>query len=296
MAIFVKDLCPVCGCRRFRDFGEARQGGAPVRVPDGSRIVACRDCRLIYVNPMPHWSGEEMALLYDDSYFLHLKADERAQWLRMRRDVIPKKRFARIAPHIRAGARSLLEIGAGENAFMCRHLMRQGWRCAAQEPSPLYAEKLREISGLAVETKDITELDGEYSLIFADSVLEHTPAPVNYYKKLAGLLAEGGVLYTVSPSEYSLYNFLRSRAAGAPRYIAPYEQPYHLVGFTKKALQICAKESGLRLAFYRKYNDYMAFQTIHSNKHAAAKYPLALMFALAQAAGLGTNGEALFRK
>ncbi|MCL1862277.1 MAG: class I SAM-dependent methyltransferase [Defluviitaleaceae bacterium] len=291
--------CPVCEHKDFDTIGMLNEKNPPVSIPKGSAIVSCKFCRLIYVNPMPHWDKDDYAKLYDSTYFTHLSTEKNKKWLNMRENVIPKKRFEIIKSHLKTNECKLLEIGAGEFAFMCRYMAKQGWEITAQEPGEAFYEKLQKINGLKIETADITDLEGEYSVIFADSVLEHVPDPVAYYKKLSELLAVGGVLYTVSPNERSTYNVLLNMAKGkdeSPSYISPYKPPYHLTGFTKKSLQILAKKSGLTLASYKKAEDFMAFHTLNSGKNAAIKYPLALVYKLSQWVGLGTNGEALFIK
>ena len=185
---------------------------------------------------------------------------------------------------------------------MCQYLLDKGWDITAQEPSELFQDKLRVIKNLKVETCDIMELNGEgsYSFIYADSVLEHIPDPVLHFKKLASLLAPGGVLYTISPNEYSLFNFILNIKAkiknDTPHYISPYKPPYHLIGFTKKSFKFMAAKSGLELTQYKKWHDYMAYHTLNSDLNPLIKLPVALVFALADKLGIGTNGEALFRK
>ena len=301
MASYVKDECPVCESGAHDIIGQINEKAPPVPVPSGSAVVTCKNCRLIYVNPMPHWDSDDFARLYDDTYFSHMKSQAQKKWLQVRQNVVPHRRFGRIAPQIKADGQKLLEIGAGEYAFMCRHLVAKGWDVTAQEPG-VFGAKLREIDGLKVETAGVKELDaqGAYSLIFADSVLEHVPDPVVYYRKLASLLAPGGVLYTVSPNERSVYNFLSNliakRKGASPHYIAPYTEPYHLIGYTKKSLGILGEKSGLSLVRYKKADDYMAFHTLNSARSAPVKYPLALLYAMSQSVGLGTNAEALFVK
>ena len=205
MTTYKKDECPVCGQTKYAVIGKIKDENPPVSIPEGSATVRCKNCRLIYVNPMPYWDDDDFTKLYNDEYFQHLKED--AKWYNERKNVIPQKRFRRIEPKIKSDKRKLLEIGAGENAFMCRYLMSKGWDVTAQEPSSAFAEKLRKIDGIKIDTAAVKDLEGEYSLIYADSVLEHVPNPVEYYLKLAELLAPGGVLYTISPNEYSTYNF-----------------------------------------------------------------------------------------
>jgi SAM-dependent methyltransferase len=302
MATYIKDECPVCGSAEYGVIGKITDKNPPVKIPEGSAVVKCGGCRLIYANPMPYWDSGDYAALYDESYFSHLKSDGQKKWLDKRENIIPAKRFGRIAKKINPGSKKMLEIGAGEYAFMCRYLIAKGWEASAQEPGESFAGKLRGIEGLSVETRGIKELDGSglYSFIFADSVLEHVPDPGAYYKKLAELLAPDGLLYTVSPNEYSMYNFLhnrgRKRKGLTPHYIAPYTQPYHLLGFTKKSLKILGEKSGLRLISYKKSGDYMAFHALNSTRSALVKLPLALIYAVSQLLGKGTNGEAVFVK
>lgn len=292
MATYVKDECPVCASGAYNIISTVNEAAPPVQIPENSVIAECKGCRLIYVNPMPFWNADDYSRLYDETYFAHFETDAKKNWLDVRKNIIPKKRFGRILPRLATGKKKMLEIGAGQYAFMSRFLLAQGWDVTAQEPSELFCEKLRAVENLKIENREVKDLTGvgDYSLIFADSVLEHVPDPINYYRKFADLLTDGGVLYTVSPNEISTYNFIFKQ------YIAPYRQPYHLTGFSKKSLQILAKKSGLELVSYKKIDDYMAFHALNSNRSAAVRYPMALLYAASQAVGLGTNGEALFLK
>jgi SAM-dependent methyltransferase len=300
MPVYKKVSCPVCDCPEKINIGPVNGGNTPVRIPDDSKIVICKKCRLIYVTPMPYWSGEDFGRLYNETYFSIDKSKE--QWMNIRQNENPPMRFEFIKPYIKSEAKKMLEIGAGEFAFMCRFLRDKGWDITAQEPSVFFQDKLRAIENLKTETCGITELTGEgsYSFIYADSVLEHIPDPVPHYRKLASLLAPGGILYTVSPNEYSMLNFLlniKAKLKGdTPHYISPYKPPYHLIGFTKKSLKILAAKSGLELVHYKKWHDYMAAYTLNGGLNPLIKFPAALLFALSQKLGMGTNGEALFRK
>lgn len=304
MATYVSNKCPVCECGRYNKIGNVNEADPPVPIASDSAIVNCKNCRLIYVNPMPYWSSDDFVKLYDRTYFLDLRTDTKKQWLDIRKNHNPQMRFELIEPYIKSDKRRMLEIGAGEFAYMCQYLADKDWDVTAQEPSAAYQEKLNAIGigDIKVEPHGIMELEGEglYSLIYADSVLEHVPDPVPYYKKLANLLAPGGVLYTVSPNEYSMYNFILNFSAKAksntPHYIAPYKQPYHLIGFTKKSLEILGDKSGLNLVSYKKINDYMAYNMLTSRHSPYIKYPAAAVFALSQKLGMGTNGEAMFIK
>jgi 2-polyprenyl-3-methyl-5-hydroxy-6-metoxy-1,4-benzoquinol methylase len=302
MATYVKDKCPVCEHNKHNVIGEIRKNNSPVSIPDGSSIVACKQCRLIFVNPIPRWDADDFAKLYNEDYFTFLESDDQKKWFDIRERVNPRKRYDRASRRIESKQKKMLEIGAGEYAFMSRFMISNGWDVTAQEPGVEFAKKLRLIPGLKLETRDILELDEsqKYSFIFADSVLEHVSNPVEYVKKLSNLLCPGGVFYNVSPNEYSMYNFIMNVVARMkgdnPHYIAPYKQPYHILGFTKKSLRILGEKSGLTLHSYKKIDDYQAFHVLNSKKSAVIKYPVALLCAISQGIGWGTNGESLFIK
>ena len=301
MATYVKDECPVCGYSKYSIFGTVKESDPPVPIVDGSVIVKCKNCHLVYVNPMPHWDSEDFSILYSGEYFSDFNSDEQKEWFDIRRNINPKKRFANICQYLKSTKNKMLEIGGGEYGFMGQYLMGKGWDVTIQEPSEAFFDKLHGL-GLKVETRSILELETEdqFSLIYADSVLEHVPNPILYYEKLTNLLVPGGILYTISPNEYSMYNFLMGFMAKvnhkSPPYISPYRAPYHLTGFTKKSLKILAQKSGLELCCYKKMDDYMAFHAVRSKRHAFVRYPSALLFAISQILGLGTNGEAVFVK
>lgn len=299
MPVYKKTNCPVCDCPEYIKIGNINEKNPPVQVPSDSAIVSCKNCRLIYVSPMPFWDAEDFNRLYNPSYFLTTKSQE--QWMDIRQNRNPRIRFEFIKPYLKSDVKKLLEIGAGEFAFMCQYLRDKSWDVTAQEPSMAFQDKLCAIKNIKVEICDIMELPEEnsYSLIYADSVLEHVPNPVLYYNKLASLLVPGGVLYTVSPNEYSAFNFImniRAKVKGdTPHYISPYKPPYHLLGFSKKSLKLLANKSGLEYVQYKKWHDYTAYHVLTSKFNPLIKYPAAFVFALFDKLGIGTNGEALFR-
>jgi len=303
MPKYTKNGCPACGCKNYLVFGTIQHPPhlSEFNIPEGSVIVRCRECRLIYVDPMPHWDSEDFAKLYDITYFSNMEDEKQKKWMDIRENINPQKRFASCSRYIKSNKNKMLEIGAGEYGFMCRFLASVGWDVTAQEPGLGFKDSLTS-KGIRVETKGVMDLDGdgEFSFIFADSVLEHVPNPVEYFAKLKNLLAPGGVFYTISPNEYSMYNFLfnliAKRKGNTPHYIAPYESPYHLLGFTKKSYQILAEKCGLHLISYRKIDDYQAFHVLNTNHSALIKYPFALLLVISQSIGLGTNGEAMFIK
>lgn len=300
MPVYKKINCPVCDCPEYNKIGKINLKDTRVPVFPDSAIVSCKNCRLIYVSPMPFWDKEDFKKMYDQFYFTSVKSNDK--WMDIRQNRNPLFRFEFIEQFLKTDVKELLEIGAGEFAFMCQLLKDKGWNVTAQEPSLEFRNKLRTIKDINVEACDIMDLPGDrsYSLIYADSVLEHVPDPVSYYLKLADLLVPGGVLYTVSPNEYSAFNFfenIKAKIKGdTSPYICPYNYSYHLLGFTKKSLKLLANKSGLEFVLYKKWRDFVAFHILAGKSNPLIKFPKAFIYALFDKLGMGTNGEALFRK
>jgi len=132
MASYVKDECPVCKRKEYKIIGKINDKEPPVFIPDDSAIVKCKSCGLIYVNPMPYWDKSDYEKLYNDTYFSHFEADKLKKWIEIRKNVIPRKRFDKIRMEITSSKRKMLEIGAGEHAFMSKYLIDKGWDITTQ--------------------------------------------------------------------------------------------------------------------------------------------------------------------
>ena len=294
--------CPVCKSGKFRNIGNVNADLKGITIPNDSAIVRCLDCALIYVNPMPFWTKMDFSFLYDEKYFDTASSNSQKKWLQIREHENIEKRFSRIKKYLQSEKKSLLEVGSGVYAFMCKYLIKSGWNVTAQEPSEEISKQLkRSFPEMKISTDDFILFpeNTKYSLIYADSVFEHVPNPMVYVNKCASLLEKGGILYFISPNEHSLINYLLTmlnRVRGkSVHYLSPYKSPYHLIGFSKKSLEILARESGLQLITYIKRYDYMWFHIIEQKKNFL-KYPIALFLYLIDRFGWGYNLEIILQK
>ena len=299
MPAFITNQCPVCESHNYSVIGKADLGTIELaNKPDKSEIVKCKNCKTIYVNPFPVWDIEDFAILYNNDYFP--PADN---WTEMREHVNTKRRFERIKKFLDTTEnKNLLEFGAGIQAFMAKYLSKQGWKIDIQEPSEDFSKTLKEIyPQFTVITSNFLDINTQkkYSLIYADSVLEHVHNPVEYIHKSAQMLSPGGILYLVFPHEHSLKNWgrtLLSKIKGNPvGYLAPYKNPYHLIGFSRKGIKIMAEKAGLQLLKHIKCEDYEYFHFLNRKK-GLLKYPVACILYLADLIGWGTNQEIVLKK
>jgi len=302
MPEFKNDTCPVCSKNDYKIIGKPDFGNIKIEKPKNTNIVKCKNCDTIYVNPMPVWSKDDFELLYDSEYFSGDDEIEKG-WFNIRENVNTKIRYEIIKKHIRTDKKSILELGSGVYAFMCKYLLRagEGWKISAQEPSNALASILKKDNpSFDIITTNFLDFPDtkKYSLIFADSVFEHVPNPVDYFKKSYELLEDGGILYFISPNEHSFINFIRTLRnkikGGNVHYISPYVLPYHLIGYSKKGVKILAEKSGLELLEYVKKYDYFWYQA--KNGKNPLRYIKVIVYWLMDAIGYGMNLEIVLRK
>jgi SAM-dependent methyltransferase len=298
MPRWVHGICPVCASHRFRVLGRVDPQHCRLPPPPGSCIAVCADCDLVRVEPMPHWSDADLQLIYDDGYFPTYSA----AWERRRMHDIPARRLRCIEKHVRPpGRRSLLEIGAGVQAFMCGYAATRGWDVAAQEPSHHFAAELqRRRPDLPVFGGPFLDLDipRRWSVVYADSVLEHIPDPLPYFEKAAQLLEPGGLLYFVSPNERSLANrfatWRQRRTTQVASELCPYFGSFHLIGYSRRAVETLAGRAGLQLVRFECRHDYAWLFALQS-RTGLRRWPHAAAAWLVDRIGLGSNLELVLR-
>lgn len=301
MPSFSENTCPVCGSQHFLSIGPSSLGDLPIE-KRATSVVKCRDCDSYYANPMPHWTREDFEVLYGHDYFGGGSA-ESSHEVEIRMQNV-RFRFSQVLRHIRNDRKSVLEVGAGIQAYMAKYLLEKGWSSVtAQEPSSAISGILkRNTPKLEVITDDLLRLASRsYALVYADSVLEHTPAPLDYVRKIATLLEPGGVAYFVVPNEHSFFNFVitlanRVRGRSSVKYLCPYTDSYHLIGFSEKGIRKLAEQSGLELAMHFRKRDLSWARFTHMDWPLLIKYPSALVFSLADFLGYGCNQEFVLRK
>jgi len=243
--------CVACGCERQKDTGRlrppARAGLSIERFAD-RRVVSCRRCGLLSVRPPLALTAEDCRQMYDGGYFVW----GGPLWARCEAREI-RQRLARLLA-LRPGARTFLDVGCGRGAAM-REAGRLGLRAVGQEVSDNRAADAR---GCGFFLGELAEMAGQerhrgaFDLVYMNSILEHVPDPAGLLASARRLIRPGGALYVGVPNEASL----RKRAQGLLRKalsgpgvaarIAPLRPPYHLWGFSPRALDALLRRAGFR--------------------------------------------------
>lgn len=181
-------VCPGCG----RDDAEERF------LKEGFRIVRCRVCGLVYVNP--RLSLDALGRMYNAQtisrmqYYVQTAEDDGPSF----------RRRLRMLGRVRSPGR-LLDIGCGPGTFLA--LAREaGWAARGVDINAASVAHCRE-RGLDAVAGPFPhpELAGQsFDAIVLNDVLEHLPDPRGAIAAVHHLLASGGVVFISTPDIGSL--------------------------------------------------------------------------------------------
>jgi len=232
-----------------------RRGGAAHRAHAGveCEIWRCSGCSLIFPNPMPiPVNGIEQHYNLDaDKYFEHHQQDNKQQSAR---------HLLAQAEELFSGKGRLLDIGAGRGELLT--VARDaGWDVTGIEPSARFAEYATSVSGLRVRMEPLEACkfpDGSFDCVILSGVLEHLYNPNETVAEIARILAVNGALYIDVPNERGLYFkagnlYQKLRGRDWVVNLAPTFSPYHVFGFSPRALRALLAKHGLTPVRWRVY-------------------------------------------
>ncbi len=193
--------CPNCGKNDFtvlfesnmRD-GDFQEGVDTVyMLPGGKygRHVECRNCRLIYVNPIEN----EGRINQDYSKMESIDAPV----MRGSRLRAAKSQLQLLKKH--TSGTNLLDIGCGEGFFLFS-ASKAGYVTKGVELSQDAAAYARKEFGLDVEAKPFEELhfpENHFDVVTLWQVLEHVPYPLMILKEVHRILKPGGLVAVSTP-------------------------------------------------------------------------------------------------
>jgi SAM-dependent methyltransferase len=288
--IWREQQCPICARTNPRLVG--RRGGAAHRLGLGvtSFIYRCRGCGLIFPNPMPVPSniGEH----YGDAeeYFVEHSFDGKLAG------------YERVLDSLAAlGAKPgrLLDIGAGRGELLRAALMR-GWDAVGLEPAPDFARVARQCSGAVIVEAKLEERpfpEHSFDAVTLGAVLEHVFNPVELLTEINRVLRPGGMLWLDVPNEAGMFYMLgnlyqRLRLRDWVVNLSPTFPPYHVFGFTPRALRALLLSTGFRVAKLKTYATRAVIETHESPVPGYLRRPVGWMLRLGELTGAGTYMDA----
>ncbi len=199
------------------------------------RVLRCRGCGFGYAEPFVGGDATFYGLAYHRT---HYPADKWEHRLTLQALAAGPAR-----------PRSLLEVGAGDGAFL-RRLSSGAFRpedVFATEFSDYGRRAIRDL-GVRCEAIDVRALpnehDGRYDVLCLFQVLEHLDRPDAVFQRLAALARGGASLFVGVPNDQRVDFFERHGALlDMP--------PNHLSRWTREALRLFGARHGWRLAEHR---------------------------------------------
>jgi SAM-dependent methyltransferase len=184
--------CPACASPRI---GVLDAFPIP-KTPGGRRLAlisGCRDCGVLFVNPLPTPGQLERYYSEDGTW-----ASRQAERVKApvtasgpRRPDRLMSALERYVPQIATSPGRVLDYGCGDGKFLNR-LKARGWKTFGIEPSGDAA--FRKHQRLEAVPQDRT-----FDLAVLNHVLEHLLDPLDTLRQLAGSLRDGGLLFVSTP-------------------------------------------------------------------------------------------------
>ena len=201
------------------------------------KMVECKNCELIYLNPRPNWTT--LNSLYK-SYHTRNQKDVETWKLLMKKIYVETANFITMKS-LKPG--KLLDIGCGYGHFL--DFMRTiGWKVkgvdtSAQAVAYAISKELDVEHGTFNHDKYLPESFNVVTLFY---VLEHLQDPLDILKKIYRILKPGGILVLRVPyttpivKALSILNIKNNL----------YDSPFHLYDFSPKTLNLIIDKAGYK--------------------------------------------------
>jgi 2-polyprenyl-3-methyl-5-hydroxy-6-metoxy-1,4-benzoquinol methylase/Zn ribbon nucleic-acid-binding protein len=222
-------VCPICNI----------DDTSLLFVKDTYNVVACKKCKLVYVNPQP--DDSVLNDLYEKSYgefYIRNPTKMKSKFRDAGRDINRLGKLKRL-PHGK-----LLDVGCSYG-YLVKTAHDLGWEAMGVDLSENAIDFSRNSYAINVQVGDIYTVDtfDHFDFITMFDVIEHVRNPVDYLKKAYSLLNNGGYLIIGTPdvSHYKARNTSWS----------DYQPPKHLFYFDRNTLRRACEMAGF--TFVKKY-------------------------------------------
>ena len=230
--------CPLCGSKDCVYICQER---------GNIGIVRCKQCELIYVNPMvkdpeKNYWGDEKKYFEEARLIFEGKAESHRD-VNYQEDV---KTIEKIKPK-----GNFLDIGTNMGFFL-RHTLGRGWNVMGIDPSPSLSEMARKHFGLNVKTCYLNEagFENEYfDVVTIIDVFEHVLEPKTMLEDIKKVLKKDGILFIKVPNgKYNMLKLWFAKMAGKIKDYDIFDSYEHVTHFTHKTLKRMLAECGFKVS------------------------------------------------
>lgn len=219
--------CNLCGGESFLVVGRRDRWLNPLI------NVMCRQCGLIFLDPMP--TDEEINRYYERHYRIHYQGAAEPTPVSILRSLRNAEERLQMLASVLKSVMRILDVGSGGGEFLAT-AQRQGYEVEGVEPNVGYARYAERTYGVKVHVAPFMQIDfggRQFDLITCNHVLEHMRNPLANLRRFHQLLVPGGNLHLLVPDMAE-----------------PHKTPIglfhfgHLHGFTHETLVMMAAKGG----------------------------------------------------
>ena len=221
---------------------------------DKIQVYECRQCGLLYCDPVPVYDQRATSIIYDEEYCnrhrtiteVESSINSSVDWLV---ELNSKIRSVTQQP------KEFLDVGAGLG-FMMSAARKLGWHATGIDLSETVCNYALEITGETVLPYSVFDdrlEEGKFDIISLMGILEHVNDPRAFFTRVLSLLKKGGCVYLDVPNEKALVMRIgnRLKPSGQTIHLSPCADPFHLVGFSPKTIRYLANDLNLDIVYYK---------------------------------------------
>jgi SAM-dependent methyltransferase len=233
-------LCPVCGSANTTlhldgdDSLSAECVGSSRTLLSHGRILKCCKCGMCFRLFRP--SADHLGELYRNA------DDEMYEAESGNRTKTARRHQRQVQRYFKSPGR-LVDVGCASGAFLSL-MADKGWTVHGIEPSLSQSARAQKLVGsramIHQSTLEDADLPTGVDLVTLWDVLEHVPNPVDFMRRSASLLKQGGLLMLNTPK-------IDSIVARTLRRRWPLLLAEHLNYWTVGSLKLCGSKAGLEL-------------------------------------------------
>jgi len=229
--------CPLCNSNDYMKIHKER--GA-------IGIVRCKNCSLIYTNPMVrdseknYWGDEDK--YYEEARLIFNGQGAHHRDLNYLEDL---KRIKEIKPD-----GNFLDIGTNVGFFL-RHTRGRSWNVFGVEPSPALSKMARRYFGLDVRNTYLDNAGFEedfFDIVTMIDVFEHISDAKKILLDIRRVLKKDGILFIKVPNgNYNLLKLWLAKASGKLKDYDIFDSYEHVAHYSHKTLKKKLKECGFKI-------------------------------------------------
>jgi 2-polyprenyl-3-methyl-5-hydroxy-6-metoxy-1,4-benzoquinol methylase len=223
--------CPLCGRSAF--------------VAGRFGLLGCEECGLIVAAAV--WRPDANQQLNDASFGDDYQPVS-SFWVRWFEALSNRRRMQSIQKIGGLNEGELLEVGVGSGSFMT-HAAQRGFSALGCDLSPAICRKVNRETGKTVHCGSVDSLPptARFDVIVMHHLLEHVSDPIALLQAARARLRPGGTLQLAVPNSSAW----EARLRGWTSY-----EPYHLLYFTPRTLQLTAERAGFTVLKVRTHESF----------------------------------------